>query len=81
MALCPSLVKLRSDVYIIKQRQRADVSAKLESYEDLEARMEHLESLFKGHFDEEPDRAMTRLEWVAIAEDSAKKASDARELL
>jgi hypothetical protein len=30
---------------------------------------------------EDPDRAMTRAEWEAIAEDSAKKAADARELL
>ena len=64
-----------------KQKQRAVVTTKLESYEDLEARMEHRESLIQGHFDEEPDRAMTRAEWKAIAEDSAKKASDARELL
>ena len=63
--------------------QRANVSAKLESYEDLEARMEHngMESLVKGHFDEDPDRAMTRSKWEDIAEDSAKKASDSRELL
>ena len=40
-----------------------------------------MESLIQGHFDEEPDRAMTRAEWDAIAQDSAKKASDARELL
>ena len=45
-----------------KQKQRANVTAKLESYEDLEARMEHMESLIQGHFDEEPDRAMTRAE-------------------
>ena len=64
-----------------KQKQRANATAKLESYEDLEARMEHMESLIQGHFDEEPDRAMTRAEWDAIAQDSAKKASDARELL
>ena len=43
--------------------------------------MEHMESLVKGHFNEDPDRAMTRAEWEAIAEDSAKNASDARELL
>ena len=43
--------------------------------------MEHMESLVKGHFDEDPDRAMTRAEWEAIAVDSAKKAADARELL
>ena len=64
-----------------KQMQRANVSAKLESYEDLEARMEHMESLVKGHFDEDPDRAMARSEWEAIAQDSAKKAAGARELL
>ena len=64
-----------------KQQHCAVVTAKLESYEDLEARMEHMESLITGHFDEEPDRAMTRAEWEAIAEDSAKKAPDARELL
>ena len=64
-----------------KQKQRAVVTAKLESYEDLEARMEHMDSLIQGNFDEEPGRAMTRAEWDAIAEDSAKKASDARELL
>ena len=64
-----------------KQKQRANVTAKLESYEDLEARMEHMEPLIQGHFDEEPDRAMTRAEWEAVASDSAKKASDARELL
>ena len=43
-----------------EQRQRANVhnvNAKLESYEDLEARMEHMESLVKGNFDEDPDRA------------------------
>ena len=66
---------------IHKHTQRANFSAKIESYEDLEARMEHMESLVKGHFDEDPDRAMTRAEWEAIAVDSAKKASDARELL
>ena len=44
---------------------------------DLEAQMEHMESLIQGHFDEKPDRAMTRAEWDAIASDSAKKASDA----
>ena len=49
---------------IHKQRQRANVPAKIESYEDPEARMEHMESLFKGHFDEDPDRGsrMTRAE-------------------
>ena len=45
------------------QMQRANVNAKLESYEDLEARMEHTESLVKGHFDEDCDRAMTKSEW------------------
>ena len=40
-----------------------------------------MESLVNGHFDEDPDRAMTRTEWEAIAADSAKKAADARELL
>ena len=40
-----------------------------------------MESLVKGPFDEDPDRAMARSEWEAVAEDSAKKASDARELL
>ena len=80
--VCPSLVKLRSDDFMDhKQKQRAVVTAKLESYEDLEARMEHMDSLIQGNFDEEPGRAMTRAEWDAIAEDSAKKASDARELL
>ena len=64
-----------------KQKQRANVTAKLESYEDLEARMEHMESLIQGHSDEDPDRAMTRAEWDAITVDSAKKASAARELL
>ena len=34
-----------------KQKQRANVTAKLESYEDLEARMEPMESLIQGHFD------------------------------
>ena len=43
--------------------------------------MEHMESLIQGHLDEEPDRAMTRAEWVAIAQDSSKKASDAHEFL
>ena len=43
--------------------------------------MEHMESLVRGHFDEDPDRAMTRAEWEAIAKDSAKKAADACELL
>ena len=66
---------------IHKQKQRANFSAKIESYEDLEARMEHMESFVRGHCDEDPDRAMTRAEWEAIAEDSAKKAADARELL
>ena len=61
-----------------KQRQCANVSTKLESYEDFEARME---SLGKGHFDEDPDHAMTRPAWAAIAQDSAKKAADTRELL
>ena len=60
---------------IHKQKQQANLSAKIESYEDLEARMEHMESLVKGHFDEDSDRAMTRAEWEAIAEDSAKNAS------
>ena len=40
-----------------------------------------MESLIQGHFDEDPDRAMTRAEWDAITVDSAKKASAARELL
>ena len=66
---------------IHKQKQRANFSAKIESYEDLEARMEHTESLVRGHFDEDPDRAMMRAEWEAITEDSAKKAADAREML
>ena len=66
---------------IHKQRQRANFSAKIESYEDLEARMEHMKSLVRGHFDEDPARAMTRAEWEAIAEHSAKKAADAQELL
>ena len=57
------------------------VTAKPEPYEDLEARVEHMESLITGHFDEKPDRAMMRAEWEAVAEDSAKKASDACELL
>ena len=64
-----------------KRKQQANVTAKLESYEDLEARMEHMEFLIQGHFDKEPGHAMTRAEWDAIAQDSAKKASDARELL
>ena len=64
-----------------KQKQRANFSAKIESYEDLEARVEHMETLVRGHFDEDPDRAMARAEWEAIPEDSAKKAADARELL
>ena len=64
-----------------KQKQRANFSAKIESYEDLEARVEHMEALVRGHFDEDPDRAMARAEWEAIPEDSAKKAADARELL
>ena len=66
---------------IHKQKQRANFSAKLESYEDLEARMGHMLSLVRGHFDEDPCRAMTGAEWEAIAEDSAKKATDARELV
>ena len=39
-----------------KQKQRANFSVKLDSYEDLEARMEHnvMESLVRGHFDEDP---------------------------
>ena len=43
--------------------------------------MEHTESLVKGYFDEDLDLAMPRSEWEAIAEDSAKKTSDALELL
>ena len=43
--------------------------------------MEYMEPLVKGHCDEQPDIAMTRSEWEATTEDSAKKASDARELL
>ena len=43
--------------------------------------MEFMESLIQGHFDEEPERAMTEVEWDAIAQDSAEKASDAQELL
>ena len=66
--------------HLHKQRQRTNVSAKLEPYEDLEARMEHMGSLVKGHFDEDPDRAMTRSEWEAIAQDLAKKAADAHKL-
>ena len=61
-----------------KQIRRANVSTKLESYEDLEARMEHMGSPVKGHFDEDSGCAMTRSEWEAIAHDSAKKAADAR---
>ena len=40
------------------QKQRANFSAKIESYEDLEAFMEHMESLVRGHFDvtEDPCR-------------------------
>ena len=52
-----------------KQRQRANVSAKLESYEDLEAQMEHMETHVKGYFDEDPNRATTRTEWEVIAQD------------
>ena len=37
--------------------------------------------MVRGHFDEDPDRAMTRAEWEVIAQDSAKKAADERELL
>ena len=40
-----------------------------------------MESLIQGHFDEDPDRAMTRAGKDATAVDSTKKASDARELL
>ena len=40
-----------------------------------------MESRIQGRFDEDPGRAMPRAEWDAIAVDSAKKASDARELL
>ena len=29
--------------------------------------MKHTESLVKGNFDEDPDRAMTRADWEAIA--------------
>ena len=57
------------------------VTAKLKSYEDLEARMKHMEPLIQGHFDEKPDRGMPRAEWDAAAVDSAKKASGALELL
>ena len=40
--------------------------------------MEHKEPPVNGHFDEYPDRAMTRSEWEAIAHSSAKNAADAR---
>ena len=68
---------------IHKQKQRATFSAKIKSYDDLEARMEHnaMESLVRENFDEDPDRAMTRAEWEAMAVDSAKKAADAHELI
>ena len=80
--MCSNLVTLRSDLRSdFAQRQRANVSAKLQSYEDLGARMDDLESLVEGHFNADPDRAMTRSEWEAIVQDSAKKAADARELL
>ena len=83
--MCLSLVNYseleKRRIHNYKQKQRANFSAKIESYEDLEAQMEHIESLVRGHFDEDPDRAMTRAEWEAIAVDSAKKAADARELL
>ena len=59
---------------IHKQRQRDNVNAKLEPHEDLEARMEHMKPPMKGHFDEDPDRAMTRSEWEA--QDSAKKKEE-----
>ena len=49
---------------IHKQKQRANSPAKLESYEDLEARLEHMEPLVKVHFsDEDPNRAMTTAKW------------------
>ena len=66
-----------------RQNQQANFTAKIESHKlkDLEARMEHTESLIKGHFDEDPDRAMGRTEWETIAVHSAKKAADAHELL
>ena len=79
--MCPNLVKLRFKQRLHKQRQRANVNAKLESYEDLEARMELTEPLGKGPFAGAPDRAITSSECEAIAQDSAKKAADARELL
>ena len=41
---------------IHKQKQRANFSAKIEFYEVVEARTEHMGFLIKGHFDEEPDR-------------------------
>ena len=66
---------------IHKLKQRANFSARIASHEDLEARMEHAGSLGRGHNDEDPDRAMTKAECEAIAEDVTKKIADARELL
>ena len=54
---------------------------KLESYEDLDAKMEHAESLMQGHFNEDPNCAMMRAEWVTIVVDSPKKACYAHKLL
>ena len=39
-----------------------------------------MDSLIQGNFDGDPGRAMTRAEGGATAVDSAKKASDVREL-
>ena len=50
---------------IHKHKQHANFSAKIESSEKVEARMEHnaMEPLVRGHSDENPDRDMTRVEW------------------
>ena len=49
------------------QKQRAHFYARLES--SRRVCMGHMDFLIKGHFDEDPDRAMTRAEWEAIAID------------
>ena len=59
------------------EKRCANFSVKIESYEDLEARMEHMESLVEGHFDEDPDHANHDKSRVY----SSQQAADARELL
>ena len=63
--MCPNLVKLRSDIYTRKGNAPMSTQSRNLMNLDLEARMDRMEPLVKEHFDEEPDRAMTRSEWEA----------------